>query len=982
MAFENNQQDAFNLRNDTERMKQFEAELNKATTSIGAAEIAAERDLAELKLANLDVLHKEKLKKLDKLLDEELAGIQLLAEARLQLSDKQFKVRKKQIQDELQLLKDAVDELHKVEDKNANTTDKATEDSSSTKPAARVTSSKTEISELISSAKSLTEVVSDLRDAITSNSWPSKKDSSEDKNIAPSAVEGLKETGTSNQTNKTTSSGDSSNNNTGIVGEDANRGNEYTSDAGKMEAVDLGRFSGEDVLRLFDANREYMDSSISSIFNAFNKVDKDGKVVTDKNGNAVPEFTGSQVTLDFAGELLTSVEQTEATRQKLQEFTENKVLNFRLITAKREQDKKNKYLEEYQALLMEAGEYAVDQADFEKDRARKENKAAKKEAVGGITDGLKKFGTGEFSLVDVQQSYGKYMGQRTDELQAAGMDESSAKLTANFELLAEAAGSLAKVLDSQVKEISSMQGIVDTRLQGSKANDRDFINGSYWNELLEEIKWIAGASPFVKQEKIVENVKALIDKGISFDVKQRAFLMTIQEKIANTFDVADGTLLRLIRIQQQDTTAGRLGMESALNSFLNSMYETSEYLSDVASSVRSSLFEMQAFESGDIAAELEFQVQKWMGSLYSVGMSQEAVQGIAQAFGQITSGDVSGLTGNGTGNLLIMAANEAGISIADILQEGLKADETNELMQAMVNYLAEIAETSSDSRVVQQQLANVYGIKASDLKAATNLATSLSDVAGQDLTYGGMVGQLKHMMNTIRFRTSIGEGMTNMWDNMMYSMASTQASNPMLYLLPKMADLLRDVTGGGGIALPGISVMGNMVDLHTSVADLMSVASMAGTALGAIGPVLLGLTDLVNPLVGTTMLMRAGIETSGKAPVIARGTPAVLKNVSGSGISESGQIVGQSSGDDIKKQTLQGAEDDKKKQLVEAKDEEASTDLVTKANQAVIDIYSLLEEVAHGSQSLRVRVINSNDLSGTAQTNTTMNTDNGNWVLS
>ena len=42
MAFENNQQDAFNLRNDTESLKRLEAELDKATTAIGAAEVAAE----------------------------------------------------------------------------------------------------------------------------------------------------------------------------------------------------------------------------------------------------------------------------------------------------------------------------------------------------------------------------------------------------------------------------------------------------------------------------------------------------------------------------------------------------------------------------------------------------------------------------------------------------------------------------------------------------------------------------------------------------------------------------------------------------------------------------------------------------------------------------------------------------------------------------------------------------------------------------
>jgi hypothetical protein len=629
------------------------------------------------------------------------------------------------------------------------------------------------------------------------------------------------------------------------------------------------------------------------------------------------------------------------------------------LMAQELQKKRLGYLQDYQKLQLEAGEYAVSLEEYKADQERKRNKAAKKEAVNGMVDGLKKFRTGEFSMADIKQSYGKFIGQRTAELKDEGLNDTSAMLAANFELLAEAAGNLSKELDAKVKEISSMQGIVDTRLQGSRANDRDFGNGSYWNQLLEDAKKIAGASPFIKQEKLVDNIKVLVERGISFDIKQRAFLMTIQEKIANTFDVADGTLLRLIRIQQQDTTAGRLGMESALNDFLNRMYETSEYLSEVAAGVRSSLEEMQALMDATAATEVEFQVQKWMGSLYSVGMSKGAVDSIAQAFGQIASGDVSGLTGSGAGNLLIMAANEAGMSIADILQDGLNADETNQLMQAMVNYLAEIAETSSDSRVVQQQLASVYGVKASDMKAATNLAISAKEISNQELSYGGMLGQLESMMNTIRFRTSIGEGMTNRWDNMMYSMASTQASNPTLYLLPKVADLLRDVTGGSGIALPGVSVMGNMVDLHTSVADLMSVASMAGTALGSLGPVLTGLADLANPWVGSSMLKRAGIDTSDKAPVIARGSAQPLQYLKGLSISESG-LVGNADGMSIKEQTLQGAEDSKKKQMVEAKDEESADDVAIRAQQATVDIYNLLEEVAHGSQSLRVRIVNTN----------------------
>lgn len=125
-----------------------------------------------------------------------------------------------------------------------------------------------------------------------------------------------------------------------------------------------------------------------------------------------------------------------------------------------------------------------------------------------------------------------------------------------------------------------------------------------------DIRNVAGVSPLIKQESVVSSLEKLVGQGISFDVEQRAFLETIKDKIATTFEAADGTLLRLVRIQQQDTTAARLGMESALTSFLNNMYETTEYMQSVAKSVRNSLQEAEALMGSKSAAAFEYQVQK------------------------------------------------------------------------------------------------------------------------------------------------------------------------------------------------------------------------------------------------------------------------------------------------------------------------------------------------------------------------------------
>lgn len=534
-----------------------------------------------------------------------------------------------------------------------------------------------------------------------------------------------------------------------------------------------------------------------------------------------------------------------------------------------------------------------------------------------------------------------------DELTRDANGKLDAEKTASA--LVNAIGNLATKLENKMNSIAGYQSFIDTRLQGS--SNKTYM-GSYWGQLTKDMMSVGAITPYYKQEKFAENIKRLVDSGIAFDLKQRAFLMTIQEKIADTFDAADGTLLRLIRIQQEDSTAGRLGMESSLNTFLNSMYENTEYLKGVAAGVRSSLEEMEALMSGIGGAEIEYQVQKWMGSLYSVGMSQAAVNSIATAFGQIASGQIEGLTGGGAGNLIIMAANNAGLSIADMLTSGLDASNTNKLLQATVNYLAEIADSSAENRVVQQQLANVFGVKASDLRAATNLASSVSTISGNNLTYDNMLGQLMAMAGTMHKRTSMGEMMSNVWENGQYTLASSMANNPVSFLIYKMASLLDATTGG--IALPFVNIMGHGVDLNTTVADLMRVAAMGTGILGSLGSMIQGLG---NSFSGRAMLDQMGIRSGSGLAVTPRGSGIISGAMSlDGGVKTSGSgYIGNAASSDIKNTTIQQAEDTKKSLMVEAQEDMEKTQ-VDEINATVLKIYKLLDDVVNGSSTLRVRV--------------------------
>ena len=337
--------------------------------------------------------------------------------------------------------------------------------------------------------------------------------------------------------------------------------------------------------------------------------------------------------------------------------------------------------------------------------------------------------------------------------------------------------------------------------------------------------------------------------------------------------------------------------------------------------------------------------------MYSVGMSDSAVQGLGSVLGKLASGQIDAITNGGQGNLVIMAANQAGLSVADILNNGLDSQTTNELMNSMVDYLAKIAKDAGDSKVIQQQMASVYGMTASDLKAAANLSSSRSAVARDGLTYGGAINNLYSMANSMYARTSLGEMMTNAWDNFQYTMAAGIANNPLLYATYKAAGLLDTVTGG--IALPDIKVMGTGVNLQTTIADLMRVTAMSGTILAGIGTMISSGGN--GGITGSGILRAAGI--SGAANMVSRGNGSTLSTAGGASVSESGSLIGNSNSSDIQNATMTNATDSANAQLAEAVDSSEETKL-SEVYAEVVEIYRLLQDVANGSYTIAVDVKN------------------------
>lgn len=468
---------------------------------------------------------------------------------------------------------------------------------------------------------------------------------------------------------------------------------------------------------------------------------------------------------------------------------------------------------------------------------------------------------------------------------------------------------LKQMFDNTIQTYGTYQAKINTRLQGS---------GGAWGGIESTLKSNIGMfNPYIKLQSVMDNVVKATEAGIANNIEQRAFLATVSENIASTFDAFDSNLLRVIRVQQADSTAARLGMEAGLTNFLNSYFSDNSYLSNAFDTVSQNLFEATSQLSAEEAVGVEYQIQKWLGSLYSVGFSDTAISKISQALGYLGSGNISALSSDtAMQNLMVMAMNKANLSYGDIMTSGLTASDTNSLLKSMVEYLEEIA--NSDNKVVKSQYAEVFGMTVSDLKAAKNLTSSISDITKASMGYTDSISELYYQMGQLDSRISVAGKLQNLYDNVNYSIGTNIASNPATYALWQITSAIEDLTDG--INLPTASVMGNYVELNTTVTNLMRAGIVGASTLGNIGTIIDGISNSASNFISPgSILSRLGV-SGNKAKSVRRGGGLNRRKNLLNQLSTS-NYMGNTSGDDYYNQTITSANDQKQKTIEQQKRE-------------------------------------------------------------
>lgn len=432
-----------------------------------------------------------------------------------------------------------------------------------------------------------------------------------------------------------------------------------------------------------------------------------------------------------------------------------------------------------------------------------------------------------------------------------------------------------------------MSGI-ETRLQGSAKS---------FSSITSTISGAVGSSQYVKQSAILQNLSKLVEQGITYNVEQRAFLATVSDKIATTFDAFNSNLSQIIKIQQADSTAARLGLESQLTKFFNSTFGDTSYLSQMFDTVSASLLGAESQLGTKKSVEFEYTVQKWLGSLSAVGISDSTIQQLAQGLNYLGTGDITSLSNNQSlQNLLVMAANKSGLDYASMLTGGISSQQANQLLQGVVKFGQQIA--SNNNQVVKAQYANLFGLTISDMTSLLNLSSQdLVSISENMLSYSNMIAETNNQIASISSRMTIKDRIDTMFDNIMSSVGENIANSAAGYTTWIMADLVEKATGG--IAIPTISVLGNSVDLNTTVTGLIKTGIVGISTLSEIGNILAGLTGANN----------LSLTNWGAAATTGRGTGFTGLTTTGVSTTTSESIYVGSSGSDIYEASVASAKE-------------------------------------------------------------------------
>ena len=300
----------------------------------------------------------------------------------------------------------------------------------------------------------------------------------------------------------------------------------------------------------------------------------------------------------------------------------------------------------------------------------------------------------------------------------AGNDQQAESFKALSGVLSSGFNSLNAMIDNAARLMESSYGRVNAAIDGTGKTFSDYVDNM---ELL-------GISTLIKQEDLLQNLSNIATQGITSDLEQIALLTTIKDKTVASFDATDSNLRRLVRLNQNlgNLTAKQFGLAAVLRTELNAAFGDSSFIGRQFQQLTGTLLDAvsaNALKGNTDSTNFYAVMETFAAGMYEAGVDEGTVSSIAQGINYLGSGNVQALSSNkALQNLMLLSMDRAGLDYATILQQGLNTRDTYLLLSEIIDYLADITDSTKKNNVLQSSYANLFNLSITDMSAIRNLS--------------------------------------------------------------------------------------------------------------------------------------------------------------------------------------------------------------------------------------------------------------------
>ena len=411
---------------------------------------------------------------------------------------------------------------------------------------------------------------------------------------------------------------------------------------------------------------------------------------------------------------------------------------------------------------------------------------------------------------------------------------------------------ISKSIDKGIEQYENIQKEYLTKVN-TRLDNGDLNNARNFDNIATGFNAIFGSSRYFSQTSLLGKLNELVSKGVVFNVEQRAILADLAEKMSATFDMVDDHLLNLTKLQQADMSVAQLGAESLLTEFFNNTFEDNSYMSQMYDQVTSTIMDTLSTMNAQDAVAFNYNVNKWLGSLYSLGMSTGGIGKLAEGINALGTGDNSYFSGNDAARVLFASAS--GGAFADALVNGLDASNIDTLLGNIVNYLAEIS--TDTNNVTKQVKAGIFGgLSYSDIRSVANLAVSdIEAIKNSQATWETTKEHFEnYLLDFAQQNTTLALQISNMVENTQYALGQSFMQNDVAYTAYKVGQTMDNwlgdlIMGISKAAMTGSTIKTLINNLSGAVSDIPSLLRQASNF--STGEVTGGwLFDLIGKLIG------------------------------------------------------------------------------------------------------------------------------------